>query len=188
MSKLFLMAGTKGGIGKTLVATLLADISADAGYRSVLFDCDEENKSLFHAMSGRKVDQILERYSLEAEFGNDNFPLDRVLNRLFEIEQNKEHYPGENVFVIDLKAGSTCKMLEWMKLCFITRQRKKNGRRCQKSRFIWKMEQNMIIFTIFAGFLRYAKQIFMGIYTVMIVPCRRQQIFMQADKQLWIKK
>ena len=50
------------------------------------------------------------------------------------------------------------------------------------------MEQNMIIFTIFAGFLRYAKQIFMGIYTVMIVPCRRQQIFMQADKQLWIKK
>lgn len=25
MSKLFLMAGTKGGIGKTLVATLLAD-------------------------------------------------------------------------------------------------------------------------------------------------------------------
>ena len=116
MSKLFLMAGTKGGIGKTLVATLLADLSADAGYRSVLFDCDEENKSLFHAMSGRKVDQILERYSLEAEFGNDNFPLDRVLNRLFEIEQNKEHYPGENVFVIDLKAGSTCKMLEWMKL------------------------------------------------------------------------
>ena len=116
MSKLFLMAGTKGGIGKTLVATLLADAASDAGYRSVLFDCDEENKSLFNAMSNRCVEQILERYNLEENSSVDKFPLDRVANRIFQIESDKEHYPGENVFGIDLKAGSTYKMLDWMKL------------------------------------------------------------------------
>lgn len=116
MSKLFLMAGTKGGIGKTLVATLLADAASDAGYRSVLFDCDEENKSLFNAMNGRCIEQVLERYNLEENSSVDKFPLDRVANRIFQIENDKEHYPGENVFGIDLKAGSTYKMLDWMKL------------------------------------------------------------------------
>ena len=116
MSKLFLTAGTKGGIGKTLGATLLADAASDAGYRSVLFDCDEENRSLFNAMSGRRIEQVLERYNLEENYSVDKFPLDRVANRIFQIEKDKEHYPGENVFGIDLKAGSTYKMLEWMKL------------------------------------------------------------------------
>jgi len=116
MSKLFLMAGTKGGIGKTLAATLLADAASDAGYRSVLFDCDEENESLFNAMSGRSVEQILERYNLEENTAGNSFPLDMVMDRIFQIENDKEHYPGENVFGIDMKAGSSYTTLEWMKL------------------------------------------------------------------------
>ena len=46
MSKLFIMAGTKGGIGKSLAASLLADVALDCKYRPVLFDCDDENRSL----------------------------------------------------------------------------------------------------------------------------------------------
>ena len=46
MSKLFIMAGTKGGIGKSLAASLLADVALDCKHRPVLFDCDDENRSL----------------------------------------------------------------------------------------------------------------------------------------------
>ena len=114
MSKLFIMAGTKGGIGKTLVATLLADAATDFGYRTILFDCDDENHSFYNAMKTRTVkDQLLEEAVLEVNTEND-FPLDNVMNTIMRIETNKEQYPGDNIYVIDLKAGSTAKMLDWM--------------------------------------------------------------------------
>ena len=46
MSQFYLVAGTKGGIGKTFAATLLADSAFDLGRRIVLFDCDDENSTL----------------------------------------------------------------------------------------------------------------------------------------------
>ena len=47
-----MIAGTKGGIGKTLIATFLADIASEHGFRPVLFDCDNENHSLSNACGG----------------------------------------------------------------------------------------------------------------------------------------
>ncbi len=114
MSTLFIMAGTKGGIGKTLVATLLADAATDFGYRTVLFDCDDENHSFYNAMKTRTVkDQLLEEIVLEVNAEND-FPLDDVMNIIFAVESDKKQFPGDNIYVIDLKAGSTAKMLDWM--------------------------------------------------------------------------
>ena len=112
MSKLFIMAGTKGGIGKTLVATLFADAATDLGYRTVLFDCDDENHSFYNAMKTRTVkEQILDEVVLEVNTEND-FPLDKVMNKIIAVESDKKQYPGDNIYIIDLKAGSTSKMLE----------------------------------------------------------------------------
>ena len=114
MSKLFIMAGTKGGIGKTLVATLFADAATDFGYRTVLFDCDDENHSFYNAMKTRTVkEQILDEVVLEVNTEND-FPLDKVMNKIIAVESDKKQYPGDNIYIIDLKTGSTSKMLDWM--------------------------------------------------------------------------
>ena len=46
MKTFYLIAGTKGGIGKTFIATLLADMALQSGKKVVLYDCDDENHTL----------------------------------------------------------------------------------------------------------------------------------------------
>ncbi len=113
MSKLFIMAGTKGGIGKSLVAGFLADIAYDQKYRCVIFDCDDENRTLSHAYEENASDVIVHAIEMR-EHARRTFPLDAIVNLMVRIEQDKKHYPGENAFIIDMKAGTSAGTMDWL--------------------------------------------------------------------------
>ncbi len=114
MSKLFIMAGTKGGIGKSLIATLLADMAFDNKFRPVLFDCDDENRTLSNAYPENNQEVI----SIQVEMtkkGRKVFPLDEVVNEIVRIKRDKEHYPGDNAFLLDMKAGTSADTMLWLR-------------------------------------------------------------------------
>ena len=113
MSKLFLMAGTKGGIGKSLVASLLADMAFDRKYRPVLFDCDDENHTLYQAYQNDAPDVVAYDISMRSR-GRKTFPLDKVVNLMVGVERDKKRYPGENAYIIDMKAGTSEKSMNWL--------------------------------------------------------------------------
>lgn len=114
MSKLFLMAGTKGGIGKSLVASLLADMAFDRKYRPVLFDCDDENRTFSRAYGNAGTDYLVFEMSMKGK-GRKVFPLDSVVNKIVKTERDKKHFPGENAFIIDMKAGTSADTMQWLK-------------------------------------------------------------------------
>lgn len=116
MSKLFIMSGTKGGIGKSLVATLLADMAFDNKFRPVLFDCDDENRTLSNAYDENDREVIINRVDM-IERGRRVFPLDTVVDRMVKIENDKRKiYPGDNAFILDLKAGTSAGTMEWLRV------------------------------------------------------------------------
>ena len=84
MSKFVMIAGTKGGIGKTLIATFLADIASEHGFRPVLFDCDNENHSLSNACGGVPEFELADIDPESAE--ETDYPLDSAVNRIAELE------------------------------------------------------------------------------------------------------
>ncbi len=114
MSKLFIMAGTKGGIGKSLAASLLADVAFDCKYRPVLFDCDDENRSLSNFYDEQNPDYIIKNVDMRQQ-GRLEFPLDTVVNGIVKIQKNKNRYPGENAFILDMKAGTSSGTMVWLK-------------------------------------------------------------------------
>jgi len=113
MSKLFIMAGTKGGIGKSLIATLLADMAFDNKLRPVLFDCDNENHSLSNAYPENNKEVISIKVEMTGE-GRKFFPLDKVVNQIVQTECDKQHYPGNNAFLLDMKAGTSDDTMLWL--------------------------------------------------------------------------
>ena len=114
MSKLFILAGTKGGIGKSLLATLIADMAYDNKFRPVLFDCDEENRTLSNAFGENDRDVIIHKVDM-IEHGRRVFPLDAVVDQVVRIERDKQQYPGDNAFILDMKAGTTAGTMEWLR-------------------------------------------------------------------------
>lgn len=105
MAELFLFAGTKGGIGKTLCASLLIDAAIEANLIPVVYDCDNENHSLADVFchADIKINEI------NPDDGNSAYPLDIVVNDIMKAAQS------ENIFVVDMKAGTTRSTLDWLK-------------------------------------------------------------------------
>lgn len=108
------MAGTKGGIGKSLIATLLADMAFDNKFRPVLFDCDDENHSLSNVYPENEKEIISFRVAMIGE-GRKFFPLDKVVNEIVRIEHGKKKYPGDNAFLLDMKAGTSTGTMVWLR-------------------------------------------------------------------------
>lgn len=113
MSLLFITAGTKGGIGKTLTATLLADIALFKGLQVVMYDCDNENESLKNAYLHPAEDCRVETVKMNCDEADMDYPLDFVVN---DILQTEEESKGKkyNVYIVDMKAGTTHYTLEWL--------------------------------------------------------------------------
>lgn len=114
MSKLFIMTGTKGGIGKSLAASLLADVALDCKHRPVLFDCDDENRSLSNFYDKKNENYIVKEIDMKQK-GRLEFPLDTVVNGIVEIQNDKKSFPGENSFIVDMKAGTSSGTMVWLK-------------------------------------------------------------------------
>lgn len=112
MSKLVIIAGTKGGIGKTLIATFFTDIAGDYGFCPVLFDCDDENQSLRNAyknVSGIEIVSVT-----PDSIQNMDYPLDAVINRIEELENTSEPEKIERLYILDMKAGTSASTLAWL--------------------------------------------------------------------------
>lgn len=111
MSKFVMIAGTKGGIGKTLIATFLADIASEHGFRPVLFDCDNENHSLSNACGGVPEFELADIDPESAE--ETDYPLDSAVNRIAELESVKER-KKEYFYLLDMKAGTSGSTIRWL--------------------------------------------------------------------------
>ncbi|WP_176013893.1 hypothetical protein [Victivallis sp. Marseille-Q1083] len=101
---LFLVAGTKGGVGKTLCASMLIDTAIDAGIQVVAYDCDNENQSLTAVFKNSTITL----HAIDPENGREAYPLDRVVNEL------KANSDQEKAFIVDMKAGTSKSTLEWL--------------------------------------------------------------------------
>jgi MinD-like ATPase involved in chromosome partitioning or flagellar assembly len=111
MSLLFITAGTKGGIGKTFTATMLADIAISKKQETVLYDCDNENESLKKAYAQPAKNCRLVSVDLNAT--KTGYPLDIVVNDIVRTEkETKGKKPV--VYLMDMKAGTTHYTLDWM--------------------------------------------------------------------------
>lgn len=112
MSKLFIMAGTKGGIGKTLSASFLADIAAKAGYVPHLFDCDDENWSLVNMYGGSGFD--IHQLDSNDKNSRAEFQLDKIVDEIqrFENQENS----GDHAYIVDMKAGTSVASINWLEL------------------------------------------------------------------------
>lgn len=112
MSKLIIFAGTKGGVGKSLTATLFADFAEEFDFYPVLFDCDNENKSLCNAY---KSVAAIQAVAVDVDFhGEMDYPLDDIINRIEGMESRKENERLNNLYILDMKAGTSCSTLEWL--------------------------------------------------------------------------
>jgi hypothetical protein len=113
MSLLFLTAGTKGGIGKTFAATMLADTAIRKNIKTVLFDCDNENKSLLNSYPHPAKNCRVMGVDLNSKEAKVVYPLDAVVNDIIKTE--KEAKGKKNiVYIVDMKAGTTHYTLDWM--------------------------------------------------------------------------
>ena len=110
MSKLFLIAGTKGGIGKSYFATFLIDIACKNNFHVHVFDADEENRTLSHlyeGASGIEIHQIV-RHGVD-------YPLDFIGNVIAESEgKTVADEAGNHIYVVDMKAGTSDEALNWI--------------------------------------------------------------------------
>lgn len=105
--ELYFIAGTKGGIGKSTMAALIAEIARDKGREVEIFDCDNENRSLVSAFEAHGEDFKL--HVIDPDSEDKAFPLDDVINRIAE-----ETVTGK-VFVVDMKAGTSFSVQNWFK-------------------------------------------------------------------------
>jgi len=105
--ELYFIAGTKGGIGKSTMAALIAEIARDKGREVEIFDCDNENRSLVSAFESHGENFKL--HVIDPDSEDKAFPLDDVINRIAE-----ETATGK-VFVVDMKAGTSYSVQNWFK-------------------------------------------------------------------------
>lgn len=109
MKNLFFIAGTKGGVGKSTFASVLADMSCDLKFKPYLFDCDNENLSLSNCFSNIES-FIIKRINPDKD---TDFPLDEVVNDIVDITEKQK---DENIsFIVDMKAGTTDFVHNWFK-------------------------------------------------------------------------
>lgn len=110
MSKLFVIAGTKGGIGKSYFATFLIDVAFRNKFQVHVFDADEENRTLtnlYQKVSGIEIRGIVRR-------GVD-YPLDFIVNEIAETERKAAgDEAGNHIYVVDMKAGTSDEALNWI--------------------------------------------------------------------------
>ncbi len=125
MAKLFIIAGTKGGIGKTFVATLLCDVALEAGHRVVLFDCDDENRSLRSSYRDPPAGLELEEVALDSD-QEVEYPLDHIINRVMDREEENQTAGKETVYIADMKAGTSFRTISWMSILPFDLFRKRN--------------------------------------------------------------
>ncbi len=113
MSLLFITAGTKGGIGKTLTATFLADVALLRKSQVVLYDCDNENESLKNVYLHPAKDCRVEAVKMLSDETDMDYPLDFVVNDIVRTESESKD-KSRNVYIVDMKAGTTHYTLEWL--------------------------------------------------------------------------
>ncbi len=113
MSLLFITAGTKGGIGKTLTATMLADTAIHKKLKTVLYDCDNENKSLVNSYPNPAKNCRVVTVDLNSNEAHIVYPLDMIVNDIIKTEKEAKG-KSDMVYIVDLKAGTTHYTLEWM--------------------------------------------------------------------------
>lgn len=113
MSKLIIMAGTKGGVGKSLAATFFADFAEEFGYCPILFDCDNENRSLCNAYKGAAAISVA-AVDIDSRRGEMDYPLDDIINRIEKKECENSFENRKNLYILDMKAGTSCSTLEWL--------------------------------------------------------------------------
>jgi hypothetical protein len=94
---LIFIAGTKGGVGKSFTAIMLAGAAMDLGLSLTVYDTDNENRTLGVLMPEQStfLDETSEQY-----------PLDEVINGLFADTCS-------DVTIVDMKAGTSRSTQEW---------------------------------------------------------------------------
>lgn len=107
MTRLVIIAGTKGGIGKTFAASLLIDVAIDLKLKPIAYDCDNENRSLSSVFQHVDPDS-LKVIQLDPEDDSAAYPLDRVVNDLISSGN------GNSLYVVDMKAGTSKSTLSWL--------------------------------------------------------------------------
>lgn len=95
--KLFFIAGTKGGIGKTTFAIYLANAAEDCGKKVKVYDSDSENKTLVNLMKN----------AVYLDDSDEDFPLDPIINDVLDENDDNE------IFIVDMKAGTSRTTHEW---------------------------------------------------------------------------
>lgn len=95
--KLFFIAGTKGGIGKTTCAIYLANAAEDCGKKVKVYDSDSENKTLVNLMKN----------AVYLDDSDEDFPLDPIINDV--LDENDEN----EIFIVDMKAGTSRTTHQW---------------------------------------------------------------------------
>jgi hypothetical protein len=113
MSLLFITAGTKGGIGKTMTATMLADTALLNNMQVVLYDCDNENESLKNSYLTPAENCRIETVRMMSDEVDMDYPLDFVVNDIIRTESGSKNQ-SKNVYIVDMKAGTTHYTLEWL--------------------------------------------------------------------------
>jgi|GEM_PF-2541245 len=116
MSQFYLIAGTKGGIGKTFTATLLADSAFDLGKQVVLFDCDDENSTLADSYRREIPGMTVVKVALDSD-PEKEYPLDRIVNTIVRMESESGGDRTDTVYLADMKAGTSYRTINWMR-CF----------------------------------------------------------------------
>ena len=91
------IAGTKGGVGKSFAAIMLAGAAMDLELPYLVFDTDSENRTVSELLKGNTefLDELQEHY-----------PLDSVVNCLYSDS------PAQ-VIIVDMKAGTSRTTQEW---------------------------------------------------------------------------
>ena len=94
---LIFVAGTKGGVGKSFAAMMLASAALDLELPVLIYDTDDEN---------RTVSTMMKEHSLFLDEASEQYPLDNVINSLFLEDQRK-------ITIVDMKAGTSRTTQEW---------------------------------------------------------------------------
>lgn len=91
------IAGTKGGVGKSFAAIMLAGAAMDLELPYLVFDTDSEN---------RTVSELLKENTEFLDEHQEHYPLDSVVNCLYSDS------PAQ-VIIVDMKAGTSRSTQEW---------------------------------------------------------------------------
>lgn len=95
--KLFWIAGTKGGIGKSTIATYLHSAAMDLNKNILVFDCDNENRTAYRFIKNKviKIDP------------DTDFALDEIIDQIDTDDETE-------IYIVDMKAGTGENSRKWI--------------------------------------------------------------------------